>query len=67
MSDNAALLRHLIEQSTGILAECSPALKAYFKMLTTGEDPIPPEHAIKLVQDLQSRYIGVPKGFEDED
>lgn len=65
MPDNAALLRHLIEQSTGILKECSPALKAYFRDLTTGDDPIPPEQAILLVRDLQARYIGVSRN-EDE-
>lgn len=58
MADDAARLAHLLDQVGGHLHHFSPVMKAYFRELTTGDDAIPPEQAIHLVRDAQSRLWG---------
>lgn len=55
--DDLTRLRHLLDQSTGILQEIAPKLGFYYQLLVE-EQGIPPEQAIILVRHLQARYLG---------
>jgi hypothetical protein len=62
MTDDSARLTHLLDQVGGHLHQFTPVMKAYFRELTTGDNPIPPEQAIQLVRDAQARLWGRPGG-----
>lgn len=67
MSDDHTRLTHLLDQASGVLHDIAPRLRAFYRELTDGEDGIPPEQAIRLVRDVQRRFIGDNPPEPDDD
>lgn len=63
MADHARLI-HLLDQASGVLRDIAPKLAAYYvDLVRLG---VPPEQAIRLVRDVQARFIGDGSSLEDE-